>query len=417
MPTDDLIPIEHYKLIFKCLPSLYLILTPDFRMVAANDARYSSTLSKPEDVIGKDIFEVFTDNPQDLLATGIENLRASLEKVVRTRLSDIMPVQKYSIAPTGRKDGEFEVRYWLPSNSPILNDKGDLLYIVHKVEDITKFVENSETLNEGGPEVQTKLMAQVFEHTEEIKRINKELGEEREFRDQFIASITHDLRTPLTAAKISAQLISRAPDKIANIQKQSFRITHNLERADQMIQNVLDISQIQAGKTPRVDLTPCNVHSLLESVLEELSTIFGDRFVLTAPSEPINGVLDCNGLQRIIENLCSNAIKYGSTDQKITIQLERIKDQVKISVHNWGAPISKEDQAVLFQPYHRSQSAQTDKIRGWGIGLTVVQGIVQAHHGTVHVKSSIEEGTTFTITLPDNLSELENKGPSRLTGT
>lgn len=134
--------------VFKSAPDAYLLLAPDaprFTMVAANEARLRATMTRRDDVIGHPLFEVFPDNPQDPAATGVRNLRASLDEVLRTRRPHRMPLQKYDIR---RPDGSFEERYWDPLNSPVFDDDGALIYIVHRVEDVTEQVRTGRRLKD-----------------------------------------------------------------------------------------------------------------------------------------------------------------------------------------------------------------------------------------------------------------------------
>lgn len=129
---------------FEFAPDAYLLLAPDaprFTMVAANAARLRATLTKREAVIGRPLFEVFPDNPADPAATGVRNLRASLYEVLRTKQAHRMPVQKYDIR---KPNGDFEERYWEPLNSPVLDERGELIYIIHRVEDVTERVHSTQ---------------------------------------------------------------------------------------------------------------------------------------------------------------------------------------------------------------------------------------------------------------------------------
>ena len=98
-------------------------------------------------------------------------------------------------------------------------------------------------------------------------------------------------------------------------------------------------------------------------------------------------------------NLVSNAVKYGTPYSTIVIKLSASEDAVKIQINNSGDPISSEDQLTLFNQFNRSKSAEK-KDKGWGIGLALVKALVEAHHGTVSVHSTEEEGTTFTVEMP-----------------
>ena len=102
----------------------------------------------------------------------------------------------------------------------------------------------------------------------------------------------------------------------------------------------------------------------------------------------------------MIENLAGNAVKYGDGKSPITLKFQKNENQVELSVHNFGKPIAVEDMQRLFEPYQRTGSALSGGHKGWGIGLTLVKGIVEAHGGSVKVRSSLYEGTTFSLILP-----------------
>lgn len=117
--------------------------------------------------------------------------------------------------------------------------------------------------------------------------------------------------------------------------------------------------------------------------------------------------LNKDGLRRLIENLASNAVKYGQENTPITISLEQDKNTVTLSIHNKGEPIPLEEQSIIFKQFRRSGSSE-DKI-GWGLGLPVVKGIVDAHNGSITVESEKNKGTTFIINLPKNPQGLDAK--------
>lgn len=129
----------NFQLLFEALPHLVLVLTPgpDFIMVAANEGRLRGTNTRREDCIGRSIFEVFGRNPDGQSEFGAGVLRASLERVVQTGKPDRMAITKYDIPrPASEGDG-FEVRYWSPLNVPVLDDRGEVRYIIHQTEDVT----------------------------------------------------------------------------------------------------------------------------------------------------------------------------------------------------------------------------------------------------------------------------------------
>jgi len=174
-------PVPDFKALFESVPGLFLVLTPDepFTIVAASDAYLRATLTDRAGVLGRGLFEVFPDNPEDPTATGVANLRASLRRVLVTRAADTMPVQKYDI---GRPDaGGFEERYWSPFNTPVLGPGGDVVQIIHRVEDVTEFVRLTARAAEQDPrshELQARVgevEAEAFLRAREVAEVNERL--------------------------------------------------------------------------------------------------------------------------------------------------------------------------------------------------------------------------------------------------
>ena len=126
-----------FQKLFESSPDLYLLLYPDLTIAGGTDAYIAATLTRRQDITGRGIFEVFPDNPADAAADGVSNLRASLQSVLLHKVPHAMPVQKYDVR---RPDGTFEERYWSPLNTPVLNDEGEVAFIIHKVEDVTENV-------------------------------------------------------------------------------------------------------------------------------------------------------------------------------------------------------------------------------------------------------------------------------------
>ena len=149
-----------FRLLFDATPVPYLVLTPDFTMVAANEARLRATMTTREQILGRNLFEVFPDNPADPAATGVRNLRASLMRVLQNRRADAMPLQKYDIPKRGSAEGEFEVRYWKPLNSPVLGPGGEVVFIIHSVEDVTEHILKQRAVEES--EARFRLIADAM---------------------------------------------------------------------------------------------------------------------------------------------------------------------------------------------------------------------------------------------------------------
>jgi signal transduction histidine kinase len=222
-------------------------------------------------------------------------------------------------------------------------------------------------------------------------------------REEFTATLGHDLRNPIGIARMAAEIIkdlASAPTALSakeEIIDLSTRIIKNMDRADKMIQRLLDASILKIGKKLPITITGFDLYTLAKDVVDQLEES-KDRIQLKG--ESVVGSWDVDALRRSIENLISNAIKYGDKDKEITVKISSDKDRVKISVHNYGNHIPKEEQNLIFRNFGRSDSAKAKGAQGWGIGLAYVRAIATSLGGTVHVESSNDNGTTFTVELP-----------------
>ena len=220
-----------------------------------------------------------------------------------------------------------------------------------------------------------------------------------DIQQKFINTLTHDLKNPITAAKSNAELLARNPNLPAASLKNANRIIGNLNRLDGMIRDLLDASRIRAGEELSLQFVECELRAVIQEVVEEMTLIHGELFTLDS-SESFQGNWGSDGIRRAVENLIGNAVKYSTPETAILISLTRTPLALEISVHNQGPPIPESEIPMLFDQYRRSKKAQAGTIAGWGLGLTLVKGVVDAHKGKIRVRSAEGMGTTFTLEIP-----------------
>ncbi|HYF40056.1 MAG TPA: PAS domain-containing protein, partial [Gemmatimonadales bacterium] len=192
-------PQQHdYQSIFDAAPGNYLLLGPDFTIVGVNQSYLNATMTRREEIVGRGLFDIFPDNPDDPGADGVRKLRASLQRVLTAKKPDRMPVQKYDIRRPESEGGGFEERYWSPLNAPVLDADGKVRYIIHWVEDVTEFIRLKQEMEREQAVLSeelrlraTKIEAETFLRVEAIEA-NKRLSES-ERRHRFLANAVPQL--------------------------------------------------------------------------------------------------------------------------------------------------------------------------------------------------------------------------------
>ena len=230
-----------------------------------------------------------------------------------------------------------------------------------------------------------RLNASLREHADTI-------AAESELRERFVSILMHDLTGPLLSAKAGACKLVEAQVSGAE------GIAGNLARMEEMVRGLLDAHHIRAGHRLPMTIEECDLGALVRSVIEELRPIHGDRF-LQRGDDHVRGMWSTDQLRRAIWNLMTNAAKHGAADRAIAVSVERRGNAAELSVHNEGPAISREDQTQLIKPFSLPRSGRGTP-RGWGLGLTLVWGCVEAHGGRLEVESTPGKGTTFKLTLP-----------------
>ena len=233
--------------------------------------------------------------------------------------------------------------------------------------------------------------------SEEREKFISDLKLEKEARLKFVNTLTHDLRTPITAAKIAAQMIVMKKDDQEKVIELSYKIKNAINRTDNMIQDLLDADRIRAGQPLMLKTEYSELKSIISEAIEEQSLIHGNRFILKT-NGPLFGYWDKMGIRRMADNLLSNAIKYGHPNGKIIVSIGKENEWATFSVFNKGEKLTQEEINSLFSHYHRLKKAIQGQISGWGIGLTLVKGIAEAHGGRVEVQTN-QEGVTFKVYL------------------
>jgi signal transduction histidine kinase len=224
-----------------------------------------------------------------------------------------------------------------------------------------------------------------------------------EMRSQFVSSVSHELKTPLTTVRMFSETMRLDEEMDRQTQCEYLdTILSESERLGRLVDNVLDFARIEQGariyhRQP----------TRLEDVVEEAARVI--RFPLTQSGFTLDLAVertlppieaDRDALLQAILNLMTNAMKYSGASRRLGIDLRREGDDALIAVTDYGVGIAPEEQARIFERFYRAPASQSQHIPGAGLGLTLVAHVAKAHGGDVAVRSSPGAGSTFTLRLP-----------------
>jgi signal transduction histidine kinase len=258
-----------------------------------------------------------------------------------------------------------------------------------------KYALSISTFNYGG-ENNYIFIVRDLTYTQEIERL-KSLDAQK---NTFLAHVSHELKTPLTAIMGYVELLSQFE---TDPQKKTFlqNIYEQSQSMLQMIQNLITITKIELGKL-KLNITQFDIVELTKKVIELFQTskihIFSTYF---SPSQILIWA-DKEKVREILLNLISNAVKYSPQGGGIKVEIKTLPttNSVQIAIADQGIGIPEESLPYIFEKFYRVENPLTAKIQGTGLGLSIVKGLVELHGGKISVKSVKDKGTTFFITLP-----------------
>jgi signal transduction histidine kinase len=235
-------------------------------------------------------------------------------------------------------------------------------------------------------------------------RLYREAQEAIKLRDEVLAAISHDLQNPLTAIKAHAELLQRLlqhPDRAASDQlaKGVIHISNAAQRMNGMIRELLDVAHLQAGKTLDLKRSRINLVSLVEEIVTEFREIATQPILIEAEASALIGDWDAQRLQRVVDNLISNAIKFSPPLGEITVRLREEDGMAVLAIEDQGVGIPPGALEMIFERFSRAANV-IQRVAGHGLGLAGARQIVEQHGGTIQVASQEGIGSTFTVRLP-----------------
>lgn len=218
----------------------------------------------------------------------------------------------------------------------------------------------------------------------------------------FISSVSHDMRSPLTVIKGYATMMSEAGVLTATQTKFVEKIVGTVQNMTGLVNNILDAGRIDPEGNFAITRAPSDMSAMLDTLLNEYTSIAKNADLdLTAEVEDLPILnLDEELLKSAVANLLDNAVKYTPAGGAIHVQAVTRDHKMEISVTDTGHGIRAEDQKLLFERFRRIARREYARVRGNGLGLYIVRGVARRHNGDATVRSELDKGSTFSITIP-----------------
>jgi len=397
-----------FRHLFESAPALMLVLTPALHIIAVSDAYLDATMTVRSEIMGRHIFEVFPDNPEIDNPDGVSNLHSSLKRVLQYKKPDAMAVQRYDIRLPESEGGDFVERYWSPLNSPVFEADGmTIKYIIHRVKDATEFVKLKAEHKVAEDMIKrTELMeveiytrSQELQHAREIlEEKNTELLRSNAEMESFSYSVSHDLRAPLRAIGGYAAMLDEDYGKLLDAEGRRLltEVQKNSKKMGDLIDDLLALSRLgrKEMKIGTVDMT-----ELTQEALAEVNSEYSSKTKIKIDKlddAPADHAL----MLHVMTNLISNALKYSShgTEPVVEVTSRRADDAVIYSIKDNGVGFDMTYANKLFGVFQRLHAPS--QFEGTGVGLAIVKRIVERHGGNVWAEGKVNEGATFSFSLP-----------------
>jgi signal transduction histidine kinase len=266
--------------------------------------------------------------------------------------------------------GDGQVRHYRETIEPLRDQRGEIVGLIGAATDMT-----------------------------EQRRMRQQLADELSVHERMTGILSHDLRSPLASITLAADRLLRSQDLPRTAREQAARIRRSAGRMQEMIDTLLDFTRARLVGRLFVSPVPADLGEISRGAVEEMRGVTSDHPIELDVRGDARGEWDPARMSQTVSNLVGNALTHGERGAPVHVSVHGDEREVDLEVHNSGPPIPSDLLPVLFQPFRRGM---LEDGTSWslGLGLYIVDQIVAAHGGTVSVRSTAQEGTTFTVHLP-----------------
>lgn len=249
--------------------------------------------------------------------------------------------------------------------------------------------------------VRVKTKDEIGQLGETFNYMAKELGGIDQMRKDFVANVSHDLRSPLTSIKgfLGAFMDGTIPKE--QYRKYFAIMKNETERLMKLVNDLLDMARLEAGQM-ELNCVPYNLSEQVRLVIAKMEPVFSGHQIeieVLGEEEDVYVLADPHRIDQVLINLLQNAVHFSKKQSRVKVIIERKDNQANISIRDHGLGISENDMKYIWERFYKKEKARSNK-GGTGIGLSIVKHIIDLHQASIYVESTVNEGTSFTFTLP-----------------
>lgn len=260
---------------------------------------------------------------------------------------------------------------------------------------IIDLLETGGSLTEGATDIVTGAIETAI-----VNAVTEYSRAAQEVRQKLIGTLVHDIRTPLSVVHNYLELVELGDSSAERMRNLNDKAKHSIGRCLSMLEELLDTVKNEAGHGLLMRFEKIDLNQTLRVVCEEAKLIYASEIVAELEDHATFGIFDDAMVARTIENLISNAVKFGAEESPVVVSLDDRGRDLAVRVKNEGIPIPPEDRKQIFGFFNRPDAGPEKESKGWGLGLALIKTVANNHGGEIIFESSEADGTTFGMTLP-----------------